>query len=239
MKIQFIIAILAAQASLFAQGYSRPLDLRFQVGAEMTRPYESLFFRDKAMGFDYISQADFQTGPLIRMLGEFPVGKGFYYELGGRPETDSRLDFNTTIENTDIDTHDVKVYYSYFSFGVGAMYNWNFGLSIGAHLEGRVERIVSTGPLYENNDLLNPMPLDGSVSYTRPWGRVNMDFTFNNHGRVRPFIGVEGAYPVLTREQRHYWSRGVRQENRFMESIAPRGSIAAYLGFRFAIPSGP
>jgi len=236
MRIKFILAILAAQVSLFAQGYSRPLDLRFQVGAEKTRPYESLFYRTSE--FDYISQADFQTGPLIRMLGELPVGRGFYYELGGRPETNSRLDFNTDIDGTYIDTQDVKIYYSYFSFGVGAMYNWNFGLSMGAHLEGRVERIISTGPLYESGNLLNPMPMDGRVSYTRPWGRVNMDFTFNNHGRVRPFIGVEAAYPILTREQKHTWSRGVMQEKRFMESIAPRGSIAAYLGFRFSVPSG-
>jgi hypothetical protein len=60
-----------------------------------------------------------------------------------------------------------------------------------------------------------------------------MDFTFNNRGSFRPFIGVEGSYPLMEREQRHTWMLTEEpQEKRLLESMMPRGSVAAYIGLR-------
>ncbi|MCL1907848.1 MAG: hypothetical protein FWG12_00595 [Holophagaceae bacterium] len=249
MKILSTIAILFASAMLFAQGNSQDLDLRIQIGAELTRPYESLMYEkyitNTGGSKDLFAQPGYQAGLQIRILGELPGTHGFYYELGGRFETASRLDFKWHInDNYYIDTQDVQVSYSYFSFGGAYLFNFDHGLSVGAHLEGRVEAISASGSAFVNERFDLPIPVEGKSSYLRPWVRLSMDYTFNNHGSVRPFIGIEGAYPVLSREQRGYrWNLqgltpehidgGNTQDPRLMETIAPRGSVAFYAGFRF------
>ncbi|MCL1894454.1 MAG: hypothetical protein FWG02_09525 [Holophagaceae bacterium] len=238
MKVFRALPVLFAPVIMFAQGSSRDLDLRFQIGAELTRPYQSLFAEVPNInhgGYDrFFAQPDYQIGLQVRMIGELPGTHGFYYELGGRLETSSRLDFNTWINGVYVDTHDVQVSYSYFTFGGAYIWASKFGLSVGCHLEGRIESISSSGPVYQEWDYENPGKLDGKSTYLRPWGRLSMDFTFNNRGKVRPLIGIEGAYPLLNREQRnHRWYAGETQEPRMMETIAPRGSVACYAGFRF------
>jgi hypothetical protein len=235
MKIANAFAVLLAPSFMFAQSGPRNSDLRIQVGPELTRPNQTLFSPPDQY-YLYYAQPDYQTSGLIRMMGELPGMRGFYYGVGGRFETSSRLDFNERIGDTYYDTQDVQLKYSYFSFGAGCIYNvnfWQLGFSVGAHLEGRVEALSIAGPLYENGDFQNPIPLTGRASYLRPWGRVHVDFTFNSRGNIRPFIGVEGAYPLLEREQRHPWTLlDEPQEKRLLESMMPRGSVAAYIGFR-------
>ena|GEM_PF-1558342 len=262
MKVLRAVAILFTPAILFAQGSSRSLDLRVQLGVELTRPYESLMEENALTQWgrrDLFAQPDHQVGLQARMLGELPGTRGFYYELGGRIETSSRLNFKYHIFNgyndrEFIDMQDVQISYSYFSFGGAYLWNANFGLSVGAHLEGRVEAISSSGSAFvipDGEGYDTPIPVTGSASYLRPWARLSLDYTFNNHGKVRPFIGIEGAYPLVKREQRgtrwnlqgSYWVPGeeegelVRftgktQDTRLMEAIAPRGSLAFYFGFR-------
>jgi hypothetical protein len=234
MKIASILTILLSSIFVFAQSGARNLDLRIQLGAELTRPYESIIAHTD--NYDFMAQPDNQTSLLARMQGELPGLPGFYYGVGGRLESSSRLgilDFRDFAGGIKIDAQDVQIFYSYFSFGAGCIYNWNFGLSIGAHLEGRVEAMSVSGPMYKNDNFNDGVLLTGRASYLRPWGRVHMDFTFNNRGRIRPFIGVEGAYPLLDREQRQPWAVSEEpQEKRLLESMMPKGSAAAYIGFR-------
>jgi len=228
VRVVSTIAVLLASVSALAQSGSRDLDLRVQIGAELTRPYKSILFQ--ADKHKYRAQPDYQTGLQLRMLGELPGTSNFYYELGGRLETSSRLNYNVIIDGTYINTYNVQISYSYFSFGGAYILNWNSGFSIGAHLEGRVERISSSGPVYK--DYVFDGNLDGSATYLRPWFRLSTDFTFNNSGKVRPFIGIEGAFPITKRGQRSNWEIGQPQDKRLMESIAPQGSAACYFGFR-------
>jgi hypothetical protein len=234
MKVASILTILLSPVFIFAQSGARNLDLRIQVGAELTRPYESIMYNTNT--YEFMAQPDNQTSLIARMQGELPGLPGFYYGVGGRVESSSRLgilDFRNINGGMYIDAQDVQIFYSYFSFGAGCIYNWNFGLSIGAHLEGRVEAMSVSGPMYKNDNSQDGVLLTGRASYLRPWGRVHMDFTFNNRGRIRPFIGVEGAYPVLNREQRQSWAFSEEpQEKRLLESMMPKGSVAAYIGFR-------
>ena len=228
MKIINMLAVLVAPASMLAQDAARSLDLRFQIGVELTRPCQSVFYRID--NHNLKAQPGYQYGLQARMLGELPILDNFYYQFGGRVETASRLDYNPTINAVQINTRDVQVAYSYFSFGGGYLVGRSDATSLGLHLEGRLEAISISGPLYADYDQTN---IDNSTSYMRPWFRVSLDYTFDTQGRARPIIGVEGAYPLTNREQRHYWSiGGEAQEKRLLESIAPQGSVAAYIGFR-------
>jgi hypothetical protein len=235
MKIARSLAILLSPSFMFAQGGPRDLDLRIQVGPEKTRLNQSIIAQ---MG-NYLQfvQPDYQTSGLIRMMGELPGTRGFYYGIGGRFETASRLDFNEVVGDDNIDTHDVKLKYSYFTFGAGYIYNlnfWHLGISLGAHLDGRVEALSVEGPLYKNDPgFQNGVMLNGRASYLRPWGRVHVDLTFNSRGKIRPFIGVESSYPLMNRERRNKWELTEDpQEKRLLESMMPKDSVAAYIGLR-------
>jgi hypothetical protein len=218
-------------ASLFAsaQDRDRGLDLRIQVGAEKSQPSPSNLIRDALP--NPTVQPDQQTVPLIRMTGEMPGTHGFYYEVGGRLEGFSNLDYNRAYAWGQLDTHEVEVAYSYLGLGVAYMYCPSWGLGLGLHLEGRLERVESSGPVYIDGAPVGRF--DGGVTYLRPWGRASLDFTFNNSGRIRPFIGAAMAVPLLKRDQKDaFWDPDQRLESRLLESIAPDRSIECYIGFR-------
>jgi len=238
VKVSKASAVAVALASFFVSAQDsarvRDLDLRIQVGLEKSQPRLSKFIprpADTPPGDPHLMvQPEEQIAPLIRMIGEMPGTMGFYYEIGGRFEGFSRLDYNRAYFDRRIDARDVKVSYSYFEVGVAYIFAARWGLSLGAHLEGRLERIKTSGLIYQNEV---PGRLDGAASYLRPWGRVSMDFTFNNSGRFRPFIGAEMALPLMERQQKNaYWAVDQPQESRLLESIAPDQSAACYIGFR-------
>jgi hypothetical protein len=201
------------------------------MGAEKSRPHQSNLRRGPADDPGLIVQPDYQIVPLIRMIGEMPGVRGFYYEVGGRFEGFSHLDYNRAYKGSLIDTRDVEVAYSYLGVGVAYMYCPKWGLGLGLHLEGRLERIESSGPIYIDDAPAGR--LDGAATYLRPWGRASLDFTFNNSGRLRPFIGAATAIPLMKKEQKNaFWALDQRQESRLMESIAPDRSVECYIGFR-------
>jgi hypothetical protein len=227
VKAASTTAILFASTALFAQANNRDLDLRIQIGAERTRPNQSILVQNSMIEIKV--QPDFQTGITARMLGELPGIPGFYYQIGGMFDASSKMTFN----NNDIDTRDIEVSYSYFSFGGSCMFASKSGFSIGAHLEGRVERVVASGTTWIYDVRWNPIDMETTVAnYLRPWGRVSMDITFNNSGKVRPYIGIEASYPLTKRENKTPWSLAGPQNSRLMESLAPQGSMGCYLGFR-------
>jgi hypothetical protein len=238
-----------ALSSFFAsaQGRGGGLDLRIQVGIEKCRPSASIFIPPKDQGQvddpSLLAQPGHQSAPQIRMLGALPGGGGLYYELGGRLEAFSLLDYNRAYDNgltvQQIDAREVEVSYSYFGFGVAYMYCPKWGLGLGLHLEGRLERITTSGQVYIGDasgaGAQEPIigRLDGAVTYLRPWGRVSLDFTFNNHGRLRPFVGADVALPLMERQQKNaFWALDQPQESRLLESISPDRSVTYYIGFR-------
>jgi len=223
VKVVIPIAVLFASAAMSAQDGASELDLRIQIGAEMTRPYQSVLVQDIKV------QPDYQTGLQLRMLGEIPGAPGFYYQFGGKLESSS----NYKYYDNGIDMRDVEVAYSHISFGASYLWNWKSGFSLGAHLEGRAERIVVSGPVYDDNQTAPVGNFDGKVSYFRPWGRLSMDYTFNTSSKYRPFMGIEGAYPITRREQKVSWNLLDELDSNLMEAIAPRGSIGCYIGLRF------
>ena len=230
VKVIGTIAVLVASAALSAQEGSRGLDFRIQVGAEMTRPNQSVLFTDSVNNINYKVQPDEQFSLQAKILGELPGAPGFYYQLGGRLESKSKLTFNQAVNGIRLDTREVEVSYSYFSFGGAYLWNLPTGLSIGAHLEGRIERMGTSGYIYSDDDRYDLV--DTSATYLRAWGSLSLDYTFNNAGRVRPFIGIEGAYPITKREQKSNWALGLVQTSNLVESLAPEGSVACYFGFR-------
>jgi hypothetical protein len=238
VKVSRAGAIAVALASTFAPAQTKlkGLDLRIQVGAEKSRPHQSNLIPGPAGDPDLTVQPDYQIVPLIRMIGEMPGARGLYYEVGGRFEGFSHLDYNREYTNELgralwIDTRDVEVAYSYFSVGVAYMYCPKWGLGLGLGLEGRLERIESSGQMYIDDEPAGR--LDGAATYLRPWGRASLDFTFNNSGRFRPFVGAAMAVPLMKRAQNNaFWAAGQRQEGRLLESIAPDRSGECYAGIR-------
>jgi hypothetical protein len=235
VKFVGLVALLLASGFLSAQDGTRGLDLRIQAGIEQTRPFQSILlsdFSNPGNPRDFKIQPDKLNGVSVRMLGEWPDTPGVYYELGGMFKATTKYDYDFIGAETGYDMSEIEVAYSYFGFGCAYILNTRVGFSVGAHLEGRIERIVTSGPLYQNDQIIGN--LDGSVSYLRPWGRLSMDFTFNNSGNVRPYIGIEASYPLTKQDQKDArWNLGQLQDERLMKSIAPQGSLGAYIGFRF------
>jgi hypothetical protein len=228
VKAASATAILFASTALLAQVDSRDLDLRIQVGVERTRPNQSILVQTPDIEIKV--QPEYMTGITARMLGELPGCHGFYYQIGGMLESSSKM----TFFDNGIDTRDIEISYSYFSFGGAAMFASKSGFSIGAHLEGRVERVVATGATWL---LLGgrwvPFDMEATAAnYLRPWGKLSMDLTFNNSGKVRPLFGIEASYPLTKRKNSSTWSLLGPQDSKLMESLAPQGSFGFYFGFR-------
>lgn len=219
MKTLSTLALALAACTLSAQEVGA-LDARIQAYAELTRPSA---FNLSSAGAPVTDQADRQAGFGLRLLGELPFTNGWYYELGGRFDSSSRLGYNTAAMNNT----DVTVSYSYWS--AGAAYLWNLGpATLGAHAEARGEAIRLQGTQFKDG---TGAQVSQSSTYVRPWVRLSLDFTFGSGG-VRPFVGADVATAV-TKTNQTVASSLPSMDERSLRSLAPKASATVYAGVRF------
>lgn len=208
-----------AACSLAAQEVGA-LDARIQAYGELTRPTA---FNLTSATTPASDQADRQLGFGLRLLGELPYTNGWYYELGGRFDSSSKLGYNSVA----MDNTHVTVAYSYWS--AGAAYLWSMGpATLGAHAEARGEAIRIEGTQFKGG---TGSTVSQSSTYVRPWVRISLDVTLGT-GKIRPFVGGDLGVAVTKTNQKVEAALPTMDE-RSLRSMAPKASASLYAGLRF------
>ena len=229
MKILSILTLALSAGSLCAQEPAFHLDARVQVFGEMTRPEP--FRAAQVGGYDIRDQGLRQTGFGVRFLGELVSAPHFYYEVGGKLESSSRLTFNGPIPGGgSLNLTDIKFSNSYWSLGMAYLATFGDNVALGLHLEGRGEALKAKGEVVVNG-VHGAQFVNASATYLRPWVRISLDYTFAL-GKVRPYLGAEGAYTPMKTKQTGILDLD-RMDDRTLKSMAPNSSAAVYLGMRF------
>lgn len=226
MKTLSLIALASLPFSaLAAQNADVPLKAQFQVFGEVIRPYSIIV---PVVGTDAIKdQPDYQTGLGLRLLGELPELRNVYYEFAGKIPSHSKLSTHTTVSGNDLDLGGVRISHSYFSFGGAYILPLGDALQVGAHLEGRYERLRLDGSYsYAGAST----PVDVFQTYVRPWVRLSANATLGT-GAYRPLVGVDVA-AALTRTKQANISPGLWDDNT-ARSMAPRWSASVFAGLQF------
>ncbi|HCZ33920.1 MAG TPA: hypothetical protein DHV93_10990 [Holophagaceae bacterium] len=96
------------------------------------------------------------------------------------------------------------------------MFNFKAFVAVGAGLEFRSERL--SGSVAGTGD---------STTYNRVWARMNAGFAVPSPF-VKPFFGVEAAFPLSTRSLESDASAADA-----LKSMAPKSQFGIYAGIRF------
>jgi hypothetical protein len=231
VKKATVLAAMLVAAPVFAQSASDGLEARIQLFGEFSRPREFSYNETFVK-----AQADNQVGIGIRLMGEIPGTTGWFYEVGGRLDSSSKLGTKYTDSlGVTWDTTDIQFKYSYFS--IGGAYLWNSGpLSVGFHLEGRGEALRLQGEEWKQTGAAPQVSggkVDQSCTYFRPWARVSVDFTMKASG-VRPYVGADVSLAITqTSQTRATPVSNGGLEVRTLRAMAPQFAAGVYAGIRF------
>jgi hypothetical protein len=102
----------------------------------------------------------------------------------------------------------------YVALGVQA--DWKFLVNVSAGVDLRREKLTTSGSLDGQ---------DGSTTYTRPWVRAGLGFSFPTPV-VSPFVRLEVAVPVSKESK-------TAPGDDFRKAMAPSLQVALYGGIRF------
>ena len=234
MKTLTFIAAALAAVTLSAQSPTAQGEKRVQLFGEFSRPKQITI--GQVNGGDVKDQADSQLGVGLRFMGEMPGTTNWFFELGAKAETSSRMGFNQAIAGTapamTINTTKVNVRYSYFELGGAYIWELAPGFSLGAHLDARSETMEASGQIQ-----VTPSSYGGSgdvsqrLSFLRPWVRVSGDFAFGK-GAFSPFIGVDVAYTPIQASQTAVVSL-IGIDQRTVKAMAPQFGASLYFGLKF------
>lgn len=232
MKTPLLAAALFSTA-IFGQTAGQKLEGRIEIFAEYSRPREVIFGIANSPS-ELRDQADSQyNGGGLRFMGELPGTQGWYYLLGGKLESSSRLSFNGPIQTTPVsnwDTTDISIRHSYWVAGISRLFDLGGGATVGVHGEGRGEAISAVGQLYSNG-LPSGDPTEISTTYFRPWLRGSFDWTIRRSG-MSPYFGLEAAVPLIKTSQSGAVAPS-RMTSNTLKSMAPAFSAGIYAGLRF------
>jgi hypothetical protein len=94
-------------------------------------------------------QANYQTGPGIRLMGQFDSDSRWNWELAGRFSSSAHMVTNRDISSAPpanvLDVTKTKINYSYWSVGAGYLLPLGSAVDFGMHVEGRDETINPKG----------------------------------------------------------------------------------------------
>ena len=226
MKTITLLTAAMLVTPLAAQAPDRGGESRIQLHGEFMRPRQVVIGQVNLN--DVKDQAENQIGFGIRLIGELPGTNDWYYELGGKLESSSKFASKPSAPNGQTDTTGVKFKYSYVTLGMGYLWGLAPGLSLGAHLEARVEALNLSGTMYTNSAA---QQVDASVTYVRPWARVSLDYAFRAGG-TSPFIGVDASLAMLKSSQDSIVALAAADDNT-VKSMAPQASFSVYVGLKF------
>jgi hypothetical protein len=234
VKTSIIIAAALVAGTLSAQSPSAQSGKRVQIFGEFSRPQQITI--GQVNGGDVKDQADNQLGGGIRFMGEMPGTSNWYFEIGGKLESSSKMGFNQTIAGTspalNINTTNVNVRHSYWELGGAYLWDLGPGFSLGAHLDLRSETMDASGHI-----VVSPATYGGSgnvsqrLSFVRPWLRISGDFSFGK-GAVTPYLGLDAAFtPIKTSQTEVVSLIGI--DERTVKAMAPQFGASIYFGLKF------
>ena len=232
MKTPILVAALSATA-LFAQTPSQALEGRVEVFGEFSRPRQVVFgVANTTPPVEVRDQAESQhNGGGIHLYGELPGTQGWYFMLGGRLRSSSKLGFNGLVSGvTTLDTTDVSIRYSYWVVGISRMYDLGGGMTLGVHGEGRGEALSAVGDVYSNGIQVQPT-VSAATTYFRPWVRASFDWTIPMSG-MSPYIGLAAGVPLVKTSQNGSVAPTQMTSNT-LKAMAPAFSVSLYAGLRF------
>lgn len=179
-------------------------------------------------------QANVQTGPGLRLMGQVAGDSPWYWEVGGRFQSSAAMVTNRVIDLGDgkpfaTDLTKVKVYYSYWSVGAAYLIPLGPSADFGIHLEGRGETINPKGDY--STSIGGTASIDAHTVYFRPWLRLSLDLKVKTGSFYTLFGGEAGAAGLRTKQQ------AIMPMSRIdpvtLKSMAPTWSGAVYAGFQF------
>jgi len=136
----------------------------------------------------------------------------FQLTLGLQPETKSTV--SASLGGVSANVGDFKENH----WSAGAMFNFKAVVAVGAGLEYRAEKL--SGAFSGSND---------STTYNRVWARLNAGYAIPSPV-VKPFIGVEVAFPLTTTNSTLALSAS---DAEVLKAMAPKSQFGIYAGIRF------
>lgn len=175
-------------------------------------------------------QANFQTGPGLRLMGQVAYDSPWYWELAGRFPGSARMVTNRDIGGGNVlNVTKTKVYYSYWSLGAGYLIPLGSVADFGIHLEGRAETINPKGEYSTTNG--GTGYIDAHTVYFRPWVRLSLDLKVKT-GSFYTVIGGDAGLATLKSSQQFIVPMS-QMDNQTMKAMAPTWSGSLYAGFQF------
>lgn len=229
MKVLSILTALLVSGALAAQG--RPAD---DMNGRVILFGEVAQTSGILLGQDVKDQANRQTAPGLRIMGQFDDNSPWYWELGGRFRSGSDM-----ITNRDISTPPgpanvanvtgVKVHYSYYAGGIGYQIPLGSMVDLGLHVEARAETINPKG-VYSTT-LGGTASIDAHNVYFRPWARLSLGVRARTGGCYTLF-GAEASV-AATNNTQHIVVSMSQMDKQTMRAMAPTWSSAIYGGIQF------
>jgi hypothetical protein len=175
-------------------------------------------------------QAAYQTGPGIRLMGQFDSDSRWNWELAGRFSSSAHMVTNRDIGGGNVlDVTKTKINYSYWSLGAGYLLPLGPTVDFGMHVEGRNETINPKGTY--SSTLGGTGAIDAHTAYFRPWGRLSLDLKVKI-GSITTLIGAEaGATPIKTTQK--VIVPMSQMDDHTLRALAPTWSGAVYAGIQF------
>ena len=227
MKPFSILMALLVSGTLFAQQRSNDISARVILFGEAIQTSGILL----APGVK--DQANYQTAPGIRLMGQFDSNSRWNWELAGRFPSSANMVTNRDISPAPpanvLDVTKVKVYYSYWSLGAGYLLPLGSAVDFGMHLEGRGETITPQGE-YSTTDG-GTGTIDAHSVYFRPWVRLSLDLKMKT-GSVTTLIGADAGVAVIRASQRAILPMS-QIDSQTLNAMAPTSSFALYAGVQF------
>ncbi|GLH73681.1 hypothetical protein GETHLI_21830 [Geothrix limicola] len=227
MKPLSILAAILATGALCAQDKPDDMTARIVIFGEAVQTSGVL------LGQGVKDQANFQTGPGLRLMGRTSDESRWYWELAARFQSSAHMVTNRDISSTPppnvLDVTKVKVYYSYWSVGAGYLFPLGSAVDFGLHLEGRGETINPKGTYSTTNG--GTGDIDAHAVYFRPWVRASLDLKIKT-GSVVTILGGEAGVAAIKTSQRAILPMS-QIDDQTLRSMAPTWSGAVYAGIQF------
>ncbi len=227
MKPFSILMALLVAGSLSAQQRTNEVNARVILFAE------SIQTSGIQLGPGAKDQANYQTAPGIRLMGQFDVDSRWNWELAGRFSSSAHMVTNRDISSAPpanvLDATKTKINYSYWSVGVGYLIPMGSAVDFGMHLEGRNETINPKGSY--TSTLGGTGTIDEHTAYFRPWARLSLDLKMKT-GSVTTIIGADAGVAAIRTSQKAILPMS-QLDDHTLRALAPTWSGALYAGIQF------
>lgn len=177
-------------------------------------------------------QANFQTGPGIRLMGQITYDSPWCWELAGRFASKAYMVTNRDVATTPpanvLNMSNVRIEYSYWSVGAGYLLPLGQTADFGLHLEGRNETINPKGWYSSGGSTID---LNAMTVYFRPWVRLSLDLKLKT-GSIKTILGGDASLtPLRTKQQNIVAPNTI--DSQTTRALAPTWSASLYAGFQF------